>query len=468
MNFPNNLEHIFNYLKNLFDLRHDLDEGGTRENIRKGIEFKGENLWALIFAIFIASIGLNTNSTAVIIGAMLISPLMGPIVGAGLAIGTNDFETLKSSIKNLSTAVFISILTSFIYFSLTPITQAQSELLARTNPTIFDVLIALFGGASGIVANSRKDKGNAIPGVAIATALMPPLCTSGYGLATGNFQFFLGAFYLFFINSVFICISTIIFVRYLKFKEVSFLDPQRQKKIKHYISFFAVITLLPSIYTAYNVVNESIFNSRAIKFINEMTNFQRSKVINSKISYSSNNKSNIELTIIGEPISDENIKILNNSLNTYKIYNTELKINQSNKSIDKIEEQFQEMNQNLKLEILENLYQNNTKLLEKKDSEILNLQKELNNYKEKIKNISQKQLNIDTEKVFKELKVYYPEIQEISYSEVIKKDSKLKTYKHPLIVIKWLNKSNSLKNEVKILSFLKVRLEKNNLQVIHI
>ena len=224
------LKNTYRYFKYLFDIRHDKDEEGTIENIKKAIEFKGENLWALICAIFIASVGLNTNSTAVIIGAMLISPLMGPIVGTGLAVGINDFQLLKTSLKNLLISVIASIITSTIYFSLTPLSEVQSELLARTNPTIFDVLIALFGGIAGIVANTRREKSNLLPGVAIATALMPPLCTAGYGLATGNFLFFLGAFYLFFINSVFICIATIFIVQYLHFKEVEYVEPQRQKK----------------------------------------------------------------------------------------------------------------------------------------------------------------------------------------------------------------------------------------------
>lgn len=461
------LKDLISYVSYLFDLRHNLDEVSTIENIKKGIEFKGENLWALIFAIFIASIGLNTNSTAVIIGAMLISPLMGPIVGAGLAIGTNDFETLKSSFKNLSLAVLISIITSFIYFSLTPLTQAQSELLARTNPTIFDVLIAIFGGAAGIVASSRKDKGNAIPGVAIATALMPPLCTSGYGLATNNLQFFLGAFYLFFINSVFICISTIIFVRYLKFKEVVSLNPKRQNKIKRYISFFAILTLLPSVYTAWNVVNESIFNSRVIKFINE-TNFKDSKIINSKINYNNDDKSNIELTIIGDPLSDNLIQTMKEKLNNYKIYNTDLIINQSNQNLNNIEQQFATMNENLKIEILEKLYQNNNEQIKKRDKKIDNLEKDLNIYKDKLNKRIQFDNNVNTEKIFKELKIYYPNIDELSYSEVIKKDKNMKTYKHPLIVLKWSNKKDISSKSVQILRYLKIRLDKNNLQVINI
>ena len=191
-----------------FNISHEQEDNfATISSIERGVEFKGINVWTLIFAIFVASIGLNVNSTAVIIGAMLISPLMGPIMGLGLSVGIYDFALLKRSLKNLSIAVVISVLTSAIYFMISPLSEAQSELLARTTPTIYDVFIALFGGFAGIVAGAGKEKGNAIPGVAIATALMPPLCTAGYGLATGNIYFFVGAFYLFFINAVMISVG---------------------------------------------------------------------------------------------------------------------------------------------------------------------------------------------------------------------------------------------------------------------
>ena len=194
------------------------DEQLTVESIRNGVEFRGANLWILVFATFIASLGLNVNSTAVIIGAMLISPLMGPIMGVGLAIGINDFELMKRSLKSYFIATVFSVTTATIYFAFTPLDEVQSELLARTSPTIYDVFIALVGGLAGIVAVATKEKGNVIPGVAIATALMPPLCTAGFGLATGNLFYFLGAFYLYFINSVFISLATFLGVRFMKFR----------------------------------------------------------------------------------------------------------------------------------------------------------------------------------------------------------------------------------------------------------
>ena len=209
---------IWNVIKGYFNVLPDKeDEQETIHQISSGVVFHGANLWVLIFAIFIASLGLNVNSTAVIIGAMLISPLMGPIIGMGLAVGINDFALLKRAFKNYAVATVISVITATIYFALTPLNEAQSELLARTSPTLYDVLIALCGGAAGILAMATKGKGNVIPGVAIATALMPPLCTAGYGLAMGHLYYFFGAFYFFFINTVFICLSTFLGVRLFKF-----------------------------------------------------------------------------------------------------------------------------------------------------------------------------------------------------------------------------------------------------------
>ncbi len=197
------------FIRDRFDLHEGKeDEIETIEYIRKNVDFRDANLWVLIFAILVASVSLNVNSTAVIIGAMLIPPFKGPIMAIGMAAGINDFELIKKSMKNLGIAILIIIRISTLYFLFTPLNDAQSELLARTEPTIWDVLIALFGGLAGIIAGSRKEKSNAIPGVAIATALMPPLCTEGYGLVTWNIYYFFGAFYLFFINSVFIGLST--------------------------------------------------------------------------------------------------------------------------------------------------------------------------------------------------------------------------------------------------------------------
>ena len=235
---------IKSFLGEYLDLRKDKDnELATVDSIRKGVEFKGANLWILIFAIFMASLGLNVNSTAVIIGAMLISPLMGPIMGVGLSVGLNDFELMKRSLKSFLITTAFSVTTATIFFLLAPIAGSQSELLARTSPTIYDVFIALFGGLAGVVALSTKEKGNVIPGVAIATALMPPLCTAGYGLASGNLIYFLGAFYLYFINSVFISLATFLGVRVMHFQRKEFVDKTREKTVRKYIVLIVVLTM---------------------------------------------------------------------------------------------------------------------------------------------------------------------------------------------------------------------------------
>ena len=262
------IQKVLTYL----DLRSEMESPQfIREEIEKGIMFKGTNLWILVFAIVIASVGLNVNSPAVIIGAMLISPLMGPINGMGFSVATYDFDLFKRSAKNFGFAVVASLVASMLYFILTPVSVAQSELLARTSPTIYDVMIALFGGLAGIVAISSKKKGNVLPGVAIATALMPPLCTAGYGLGTGQFNFFFGAIYLFAINTVFIAIAGVLVSRFFRFPIRGLVDAQSKKRITRWITFTIVITVVPSLYFGYNLVIKEKFNENAQRYIKNIT-----------------------------------------------------------------------------------------------------------------------------------------------------------------------------------------------------
>ncbi|MEM7036186.1 MAG: DUF389 domain-containing protein, partial [Bacteroidota bacterium] len=212
---------IIENLRDLFvmviNIKHTTDVEGTITTINGGIEVKGYNIWILVASAVLACIGLDTNSVAVIIGAMLISPLMSPILGIGLSVGINDQKTLQNALYNFGVAVGVSLLAAFVYFLVTPLGRETAEMAARTKPTVLDIMVGFFGGVAGIVAGSRKEKTNAIPGVAIATALMPPLCVAGYGLAKMNMNYFAGAFYLFFLNSVFIALSTFLIVRYLNF-----------------------------------------------------------------------------------------------------------------------------------------------------------------------------------------------------------------------------------------------------------
>lgn len=328
---------IRRFLYDRFSLQDDkADEKEIVESIRKGIEFKGTNLWTLIFAIFIASIGLNVNSTAVIIGAMLISPIMGPIMGIGLGIGISDFGLIRRASKNLAIAAFISICVSTFYFWVTPLHNAQSELLSRTTPSIWDVFIAFFGGLAGIVAGTRREKSNVIPGVAIATALMPPLCTAGFGLATGHFYFFLGAIYLFFINSIFICLATFIIVRYLHFRKTQFETPELKKRMTRYIWIVVIVTALPSIYLAYRIVRKSIFESNAEAFVRSEVNFPNTFVVNKTFKTDDGNRA-IDLLLIGEELSATAIDSLKQKMPAYHLEDAKLEVHQGLNARQKID-----------------------------------------------------------------------------------------------------------------------------------
>lgn len=310
----NNIRELFNrgrvYFGDLLNLYPNMESTDvTVEAIREGIKFKGANIWILIFAVFTASLGLNTNSTAVIIGAMLISPLMGPIMGIGLGLGIDDFDLIKKSAKNLAIAALFSVMTSTLYFLLSPLNEARSELLARTSPTLYDVLIAFCGGAAGIVAISTKQKGNVIPGVAIATALMPPLCTAGFGLANGNMHYFVGALFLFLINSVFIAFSTTLGVKLMKFPKKHFLDKNRQIFVERIVYVILTATVVPSAFLTYNMVKESFFTTAAYNFVNKEFNTADIQVINKDIEFK-NGKETIKVYIIGKELHDDSIRAI--------------------------------------------------------------------------------------------------------------------------------------------------------------
>ena len=301
----------------------------VEKRINDGISFIGPNLWVLVFAILIASLGLNINSTAVIIGAMLISPLMGPIIGMGYSVGTNDFELFKKSLKNYIVATLISLVTAAVYFAVTPYRGAQSELLARTSPTIYDVLIALCGGAAGIVALGAKDRGNILPGVAIATALMPPLCTAGFGIASLSLKYFLGAFYLYFINTVFIALATFIGVRAMKFRRKADMEDKAYRNVRRYIIAIVIITMVPAVIMTVNIISESIFDSSLRRFVSHEMNFSGTQIISQKA-----DRSNKVLTVaaVGKEIPQKDINDLNLKLPAYGMAGYTLNVIQGNLS----------------------------------------------------------------------------------------------------------------------------------------
>jgi uncharacterized hydrophobic protein (TIGR00271 family) len=322
------LRFIQRFIKERFNLDEDkADEHIIVEAIRKNVEFKGPNLWALIFAILIASIGLNVNSTAVVIGAMLISPLMGPIMGIGLGVAVSDFDLLKKGIKNLVIASVVSILTSAVYFSVTPLHNTNSELLARTNPSLWDVFIAFFGGLAGIVALTRRERSNVIPGVAIATALMPPLCTAGFSLAMTKWYFFLGAVYLFFINSLLICFATFLIVKQLRFHKHEFSSKESERRVTRSIWIIMLITITPSIYLAYRIVQRSLFEHDAKTFVQNEFHFQRTQVVNRDFVIDGKKKT-IELLLVGQPLSQSVIDSLKTRMPIYGLDSTQLLIRQ--------------------------------------------------------------------------------------------------------------------------------------------
>lgn len=321
---------LSNRFRRLINMGHDkAPEEETIAGIEEGVSFQGAKLWILVLAIFVASLGLNTNSTAVIIGAMLISPIMGPIIGMGLGVGVYDFSLLKRAFRNYLIATAFSVITATIYFIITPIDEAQSELLARTSPTIYDVAIAICGGLAGIIALSSKSQrtGNVIPGVAIATALMPPLCTVGFGIATANWFYAAGALYLYLINSIFIALSTFVGVAFImRFRKQTMINKQREKQVHRYITTIALLTIVPSIFLTISIVQQTIYEKRVQQFIQEALVFENSQVIDQAIDY---REHNIRVMLFGEEVDSTRIAEARNQLEAYRLNGSTLQIVQA-------------------------------------------------------------------------------------------------------------------------------------------
>lgn len=370
------------------------DQQTVVDGIRSGVEFRGAKLWILVLAIFVASLGLNTNSAAVIIGAMLISPLMGPIIGMGMGLGIYDFDLLKRSVRNYLVATLFSVLTATVYFLITPFSEAQSELLARTSPTIYDVLIALCGGLAGIIALGSKSQrtGNVIPGVAIATALMPPLCTVGFGIATGNWNYAAGAMYLFVINTIFIASATFVGARWImRFSLVSNMDKKREKRTRILMTIIIVSTIIPSILLTINMVRESYFNQNVNRFIAQELRWPKTQVISHKNDFSQNSFS---VVLIGEEVDSVAIAEKQDKLRFYGLDQTTMQITQTAFGLS--EDDFKSM-----------LSENNTELkrdeslIAQQQVEIQDLQRQLAPYRH---------IDAISMELFGELKALYPDI----------------------------------------------------------
>lgn len=446
------------FMHDLFDLHEDKErESKTIEDISKGVEFKGTNLWILIFAIIIASIGLNVNSTAIIIGAMLISPLMGPIMGIGLGAGINDFDLIKKAFKNLSVAVGISVMTSAFYFWVTPLHEAQSELLARTNPTLWDVMIAFFGGLAGIIAGSRKERTNAIPGVAIATALMPPLCTAGYALANLNWYFFVGAFYLFFINSVFISVATFLIVRFLKYPKRKFEDPGSETNVKRSIALFVVITIIPSIYLAYHLVQRTLFEQNAKYFVSAEFDFTDTEVINRSFYYDADSSA-IEVTLYGKTLDSIQIADIKRQLPIFKLNpNTHLILHQGYEHKVDLDQEFEEMSTKLKIDIIEDLYKKNEALIESKDEQIAVLEREV---------LRQQGRYYPVSDLSAELKIHYATLTSFALSDVIQKNMQEEAMDTVCYALVKFSKTPRKSELIKIEKWLEQRLKQEKIELV--
>jgi len=384
-----------------FDLRHDQADNAEIDNtFRSGVEFRGTNLWVLIFAIFIASIGLNVNSTAVVIGAMLISPLMGPIMALGYGAGINDSGLMRSSLFNLGLAALISLLASTAYFMVTPLTQAHSELLARTTPSIWDVLIALFGGLAGVIGTTRRVKSNLIPGVAIATALMPPLCTAGYGLAIGNMEYFFGAFYLFAINCVFIAIATLAMVRVMRLPSLTILQDRALVKHRTVVGLVVLFTLVPSVFLAINLVQREWFDSNAARFVQQVLSSRPNLLV---VSQQPDFKAGqLRVNLVGDRLSDTDVKALEQRLPEFGLQAVKLTLVQSGQAMP-------DMNL-VKRDLLNEFVQNNRIDITEREARILALQEQV----QVLQKVASSQLPLQA--IYREVQAQFPDAVQLSVS----------------------------------------------------
>ncbi|MBQ0021908.1 MAG: TIGR00341 family protein [Prevotellaceae bacterium] len=402
----NSLTEIAVFMKRKLDYLFGLGEDAASEEdviegIKQGIQFRGAKLWILILAIFVASLGLNTNSAAVIIGAMLISPLMGPIIGMGLGSGIYDFELLRRSWHNYIVATLFSIVTATVYFLITPIADAQSELLARTSPTIYDVLIALCGGLAGIVALSSRSQrtGNVIPGVAIATALMPPLCTVGFGIATANWAYALGALYLFVINTIFIATATFIgAVFIMRFKKKAFIDASREKKVKFTIYAVAIITVLPAIMLTLGMVHESYFEQRVRNFIKKEMVFPSTHVLSHHTEFKTKS---FNVVLIGAEVDSAQLQSVREKLPYYDLEGVQMEVLQGTANINA--EEFRHM-----------IHDSNTRLtdneavISQQRAHLAELEMQLQAYHD---------AESSAKNICSELQVLYPQVQGVSMAK---------------------------------------------------
>ncbi len=453
------LSKIRHFITDMLNIRQNTDLESTKAAIIDDISFRGHTIWILVCSIFIASVGLNANSTAVIIGAMLISPLMGPILGLGLSLATNDLKTMRRSFKNTLIMVSYSVFTAYLFFEFFPIQNETSELLARTSPDFRDVLIAFFGGLALAIARAKKGTiASVIFGVAIATALMPPLCTVGYGLAIRNWEYAGGAMYLFSINAIFIALATFIVLKYLRMPMVKYISTKKRQMIHRLTTVLIILVIIPATVTFYNVFQETRFKAQAQSFVNNTIGeyeFKKNGVYLADlthINYEKNGTSSIEVVCVGdEVIPRDVILIWEDKKNDYsRLTDTEFKVLQGGQSSS------------------QDNYKYVTELYEAKKAEIVNKDKRIQVLEEEVSNLSKnKRFAIPFEEISAEAKVNYEELEEMGFSYVIKTDfEKLDTI--PIFELRWqqgISQKNRTDNTDKMQNWLRLRLNDSTVQV---
>lgn len=441
------------FLSELLDIKDDTDRETTVESIKKDISFKGHNAWILVFSIFVASIGLNVSSTAVVIGAMLISPLMGPIVGVGLSVAINDVDTLRKSFLNLGVMVGLSVLTAFIYFLVSPVKEETPELVARTYPTILDVLVAMFGGLALIVAKTKRGTiASVIFGVAIATALMPPLCTVGYGLAIGNAAYAGGALYLFSINAVFIALSTFVVSKFLGFPLVKYANSKKRRRTAQIASSIAIIVMVPSIFLFYNLLQKQLFETKAGDFLTHAVQFNGAEKLRSTINYADRE---IEVYMIGEPIPEGTIETWRTQMGDVEaLKEARLIIRQGVSQAGDMAT----ISSQVRSGILEDLYVRNQEVIEDKDARISLLENELLRYRQE---------TFSFRDLSREIKVNYENVENLSFANRVTTNfSSIDTI--PTFTITWrqnVSARNKREDTEKLQRWLSLRLQLDTLAV---
>jgi uncharacterized hydrophobic protein (TIGR00271 family) len=427
------LDNLKKFLIELFDFREDTDHEATLEAIKTDIPFKGATAWILIFAVFVASIGLNADSTAVVIGAMLISPLMGPILGIGMSFALNDIDTFKKSLMNLGTMIGLSLLASFLFFYFFPLSEDNSELLGRVSPDIRDVLIAFFGGLALMVARTKKGTvASVIFGVAIATALMPPLCTAGYGLAIGNFTYFFGAMYLFTINAIFIALATFLVLKLLGFPMHKYANAAKRKRYSAIATVVGLAVMIPAIFTFITVFQKNQVKTQVTNFIkNEIKTIKNFQLIDDTYSYEDKE---IYLNFFNE-VSQGEENILKNQLvnntNYTKIKDFKITIKGSDtKSFELITTAYKEKREEL---------QESKNSIGSLQKQIVNLQETISslNYRIEQDALNKNQKVIAFSSIAKDAKIRYMDIEEIGFASVLFSKDFMKIDTIPIATIKW-------------------------------